>query len=209
MSTPEHWLRRSGAIGAIAAMSALLLGAGCASFDQLSAEVSTFGQWPAGRSGGSYAFDHLPSQQAQAEAVQALESAAAPALAKAGLRPVAVGATPDLLVQVGARVNRTERSPWDDPMWWHGGFGVWRNSPWRGYGWGGTLRLEPPRYDREVAVLIRERSNGQPLFEARASSEGFSSHTEPLLAPLFAAAMADFPRVDGQPRRVTVPLTPR
>ena len=205
MSTTAQGLRRATTWGAI---GALALAAGCASFDHLTADVATFGQWPAKHSGGSYAFDRLPSQQAQSAAVQALEAAAAPALAKTGLRPVAVGGTPDLLVQVGARVNRTERSAWDDPMWWQGGFGVWRNSAWRGYGWTGTLRREPPRYEREVAVLIRERSSGQPLFETRASSEGFSSRTAPLLAPMFAAALADFPRLHNEPRRVTVPLTP-
>ena len=147
-----------------AALGALLLATGCASLNQLSADVSTYGQWPAERNGASYAFDHLPSQQAQPELAQMLERAAAPALAQAGLRPVAVGGTPDLLVQLGARVSRTERSPWDDPMWWHGGFGLWRQGPWRGHGWGGTLRVEAPRYEREVALLIRERSNGQPLF---------------------------------------------
>ena len=207
MSTTAHGLRRATTWGMI---GALALAAGCASFDHLTADVATFGQWPAGRSGGSYAFDHLPSQQAQTALIQALESAAAPALAKAGLRPVAVGGTPDLLVQLGTRVSRTERAPWDDPMWWHGaGVGIWRHAPWRGSGfaWGGTLRLDPPRYEREVALLIRERSNGQPLFEARASSEGFSSRSNAWLAPLFAAAMADFPQLQSQPRRVTVPLT--
>lgn len=195
-----HLTRRAAALGA------LLLATGCTSLNQLSADVSTYGQWPAGRSGASYAFDHLPSQQAQPELAQALERAAAPALAQAGFRPVAVGGTPDLLVQLGARVSRTERSPWDDPMWWHGGFGVWRQGPWRGLGWGSTLRIEAPRYEREVALLIRERSNGQPLFEARASSEGFSSGSPELLAPLFAAALADFPRLGDNPRRVLVPL---
>ncbi len=188
-----------------AAAGALLLAAGCASLGTVSAEVTSFGEWPAGRAPGSYAFERLPSQQARAEATQQLEDAAAPALASAGFQPAAAGAEPDVLVQVGARVSRTDRSPWDDPLWWHGGYGVWRHHPWRGIGWGGSLRLESPRYEREVAVLIRDRSSGKPLFEARASSEGFQSRAAPLLQPLFAAALMDFPRLGLNPRQVQVP----
>ncbi len=184
----------------------MLLGA-CASINQLATEVSTFGDWPAGRSGGSYAFERLPSQQAQADDSQLLEDAAAPALARAGFTPVAAGAEPDVRVQVAVRVHRSDRSPWDDPLWWGGGFGGWRHGPWRGPYWGGSLRYESPRYDREVALLIRDRSSNKPLFEARASNEGFQRQSASLLAPMFAAALVDFPRTGINPRRVVVPLT--
>ncbi|OGA97884.1 MAG: hypothetical protein A3E25_06205 [Burkholderiales bacterium RIFCSPHIGHO2_12_FULL_69_20] len=188
--------------------TALVLLAGCASLGEWSAEVSTFGDWPAGRAPGRYAFERLPSQQTQADAIQALEDAAAPALAAAGFQPVAAGAQPDVLVQLGARVSRADRSPWDDPLWWHGGFGYWHRSPWRGPVWGATWRTEPPRFDREVAVLIRDRASGKPLFEARASSESFQSSAAPVLQPLFAAALMDFPKPGINPRRVVVPTTP-
>lgn len=197
----RNWLQ------AVAAGAALLALAGCATMNQLSAEVSTFGSWPAGRSAGSYAFERLPSQQAQAETMQQLEAAAAPALARAGFQPVAAGAQPDVLVQVGARISRTDRSPWDDPLWWHGGFGSWRQGPWRGPLWSPSFRLDPPRYDREVAVLVRDRASGAPLFEARASSEGFQRSTDgAALAPLFTAALMDFPATGVNPRQVVVPL---
>jgi len=187
---------------------ALLALAGCAGLQQLSAEVSTFGTWPAGRSPGSYAFERLPSQQARAEAMQQLEDAAAPALAHAGFVPVAPGAQPDVLVQVGLRVSRTDTSPWDDPLWWHGGFGVWRPGPWRGPIWGASWRAESPRYDREVALLLRDRSSAAPLFEARASSEGYQRSVAGALQPLFMAAMMDFPATGVNPRQVVVPLAP-
>jgi hypothetical protein len=110
-------------------------------------------------------------------------------------------------VQVGARVSRSDRSPWDDPLWWHGGFGVWRPGPWRSPLWSSSWRLEPPRYDREVAVLLRDRASGAPLFEARASSEGFQRSTDSAaLAPLFSAALMDFPATGVNPRTVVVPL---
>ena len=186
------------------ATSALL--AGCGTLSQLGADVSTFGEWPAGRAPGSYAFERLPSQQAQADETAVLEAAAMPALAAAGFVPVAAGAEPEVLVQVGARVNRSDRSPWDDPLWW-GGYGSWRHGPWRGPNWGASLRIESQRYEREVALLIRDRASSKPLFEARASSEGFDSRATPVLKPLFAAALMDFPRTGINPRRVRVPLS--
>ena len=39
-----------------------------------------------------------------------------------------------------------------------------------------------PRYDREVAVLIRDRASGKPLYEARASSDGITRSDSTLLA---------------------------
>lgn len=192
-------------LGGLALTTSLVL-AGCGTLAQLGAQVSSYGDWPADRSRGSYAFDRLPSQQAQAEATQALEAAAAPALAAAGFKPAVDGAQPDLLVQVGARVSRTERSPWDDPLWWGGGYGGWRHGPWRGPHWGATLRIEGDRYDREVALLLRDRASGRPLYEARASSQGFDSRATPVLKPLFAAALMDFPRSGPNPRQVRVPL---
>ena len=181
--------------------------AACGTLSQLGADVSSYGEWPAGRAPGSYAFERLPSQQANAQETAALEAAAMPALAAAGFTPVATSAAPDVLVQVGARVNRSERSPWDDPLWWGGGFGGWRHGPWRGPNWGASLRIESQRYEREVALLVRDRASGKPLFEARANSEGFDSRATPVLKPLFAAALLDFPRTGINPRRVRVPLS--
>lgn len=200
-------MKRRLLLSATAVTAAALLG-GCAAMHQVTVDVSTFGEWPGGRSPGSYAFERLPSQQANAEAQRALENAAAPALAKAGFRPAEAGAEPDVLVQVGARVTRADRSPWDDPMWWHGGFGTWRRSPWRGPAWHLGWHYEPARYDREAALLIRDRASGRPLYEARASNEGLYGADGGLLRALFAAAMLDFPRVGLNPRPVTVPLVP-
>lgn len=195
----------------LASLAALALVAGCASLQQLSAEVSTFGDWPAGRSGGSYAFDRLPSQQAQASEAQQLEDAAMPALARAGFTPAAAGSAPDVLVQLGARVGRADRSPWDDRLWWGGGAGYWQHPSWRGGYWGaarwnGTIRLDSPRFEREVALLIRDRATGKPLFEAHASSEGYQRRSDALLQPLYAAALAEFPRTGLPAHQVSVPL---
>jgi hypothetical protein len=189
-------------------LTALAVLGGCAAMNQLSAEVSTFGEWPAGRPPGTFAFERLPSQQAAAELQQQVEDAARPALLKAGLQPAAPGAEPDVLVQVGARIGRADRSPWDDPFWWQGGFGRWRHGPWHGPMWGAGWRMETPRYDREVALLVRDRSSGRPLYEARASSEGMSNNLMASLEPLYRASLAEFPAIGANPRRVTVPLSP-
>ena len=193
------------------ALAALLTLGGCAGMNQLSADVSSFGDWPAERKPASYAFDRMPSQQAHADEQALLEQAALAALERAGFQPVAAGAEPDVLVQIGARTSRTDRSPWVDPLWWLGGFGFYgRYGMWRGPYWGLGTRWDSggPRYEREVALLLRERSSGKPLYEAHASHEGFGSSTQPLLAPLFAAALAGFPAVQPEAHRVTVPLAP-
>jgi hypothetical protein len=188
--------------------------AACASSNTLNAEVVSYGSWPTERKPGTYAFERLPSQQARADAQQRLEDAAQPALKAAGFVVAAPGTTPDVLVQLGARVTRYERSPWDDPLWWRGGFGYWRTRPWGGPypPWAGPYpygyRTEPSHYDREVALLLRDRANGTPLYEARASSEGITSGSDELLSAMFKAAMADFPQSGSIPHPVSVLLSP-
>ncbi|MBC8055888.1 MAG: DUF4136 domain-containing protein, partial [Rhizobiales bacterium] len=67
---------------------ALALG-GCAAFNNLSNEVSTYGPWPAERKPASFAFERLPSQQAEPERQALLESAARGALEAAGFNAAA------------------------------------------------------------------------------------------------------------------------
>lgn len=196
---PRRRLLTAGALGAAALL------AGCATLTTISTEVSTFGDWPAGRAPGSFAFERLPSQQAQADQMQVLEDAARAALLQAGFTPAAEGTPPDVLVQVGARSSRAEFQPWDDPLWWRGGFGYWRR-PWLGPGWHAHAHSTPTRWEREVAVLIRDRSSGQPLFEARASSEGSLRLDPAVLGAMFQAALKDFPQRGINPRTVRVPL---
>jgi hypothetical protein len=185
------------------AVSALAL-SGCAAMRSVSSDVSTFGDWPADRKPGSYAFERLPSQQARAAEADALEAAARPALAKAGFTPAEPGKEPDVLVQVGARATRYDANPWADPIWWRGGFGYWRYGPWMGPSWSLSMRYDATRYEREVALLIRDRASGKPLFEARASNEGGTSAGPETLAAMFQAALMDFPKTGVNPRRVVV-----
>ena len=110
-----------------------------------------------------------------------------------------------MTVQVAARVTRTDLDLWADPLWWHGGFGIYRRG-WVGPSWGLTLRSDFPRYDREVAILIRDAASGKPLYEARATYEGTTSGGAGLTEALFGAALIDFPRTGINPRRVAVTL---
>lgn len=185
---------------------ALLLG-GCAALNTVHTDISTFGEWPASRQPGTYAFDRLPSQQTRPEEAALLEDAARPALAQAGFTEAAPGQAPDVAVQLALRVARTDPDPWFDSLWWHGGFGLGRRHGGFGTGVGIGFRTDYPRYDREVAVLIRDIASGKPLYEARATQEGSSYGTHALTAALFRAALFDFPRSGPNPRSVSVPLS--
>jgi hypothetical protein len=204
--TGAGWGRRLRAVLAAGVAAATL--AGCAGLSTLSSEVASYGEWPQGQTPGTYAFERLPSQQARAQEQDALEAAARPALEAAGFRPAPAGAEPQVLVQVGARVTRADRSPWDDPLWWRGSFGYWRHGPWPGPSWRLGMRMDSPRYDREVAVLLRDRASGKPVYEARASNDGYSMGNAAILAAMFAAALQDFPATGLSPRTVVVPLAP-
>ncbi len=194
-------------------MSSLLgvavLLAACAGVNTVSSNVASYGEWPADRKPGTYAFERLPSQQARAAESEALENSARAALEKAGFKPAEAGKEPEVLVQVGARDARYVLSPWDDPLWWRGGFGYWRYGPYVSPRWGVSARYDYfPRYERQVALLIRDRASGKPLFEARASSEGTTRSDASMLSAMFEAALMDFPRLGVNPRRVVVELPP-
>lgn len=196
---------------------ATLLG-GCASFNQLNNEVSSFGPWPAERQPASYAFERLPSQATQPEQQQLLEDAASGALQQAGFAPGADPQKVEYQVQLDARV--TGNDPWahNDPLFWRGGLrrgyggyyhGGWGSTGFPGHGWGlGWGPFDRPRtFEREVVVLIRDRRTSQLLYETRASNNALSASIDSVLPAMFEAAMKDFPRVGPNPRRVTVPLS--
>ena len=193
--------------------------AGCASLNSVGSDVSSYSRWPAGRTPTTYAFERLPSAQARPQQAQMLEDAARNAIEAAGFRPAGEGSPPDVTVQVGARITETDSSPFDDPFW-YGGRGIWHRPfaygrhgrPFWGPGWRRgywDASIGGPSYEREVAVLIRDRRSGEPLYEARAESEGPTTGLTTVLPALFVAAMKDFPAGGpANPHRVTVE-TPR
>lgn len=190
-------------------LSAAVLLPGCAALDSVTSEVATYGSWPAERKPGRYAFERLPSQQAHAARQAELEAAAAGALAKAGFTAAPDAAQADVIVQIGARIARTEISPWDDPLWWRWGGGYWRSPAWRGaprsFYYANLHADWYTRYERNVAVLLRDRASGTPLYEAHAQTDGVTRGDSALLAEMFEAALQDFPATAAtNPRRVTV-----
>jgi hypothetical protein len=193
------------------ALVALL--SGCAA-TRLDANVHTTGTWPAGRAPGSFAFERLPSQQANVKEQDAIEAATLPALALAGFKP-ADGGSPDVLVQVAARLVQGQAiyaDPFFNPAWGGAGFygGRWRGAGWgygAGWGWGWPYGAgySFPYYAYELSMLILDARTKQPLYETRAQSEG-AWPDEGTWEALSAAALRDFPYAAVSPRRVTVEL---
>ena len=207
-------LSRHVATPATVALAVLMLGA-CASLNDLRSEVATFSQWPAGRAPGTYVFERLPSQQANAEQQQRLEDAARPSVEAAGFKPAAPGSTAEFTVQLGARVNIDDRALYADPFWWHGGLYRTRFGGGYGFGYGrgfgggfGAWGWATPTYEREVAVLIRDRATGTPLYETRASNDGGSPSINSLLSAMYTAALKGFPDSGATPHTVVTRITP-
>lgn len=196
------WVQRLFLVLAAALLS------GCASLNQVGAEVASFGGWPAGRHPGSYRFERLPSQQVELALQQQLEDAARPALAQAGFRPAAEGEAAAYTVQVAARSQRYERLGMDYPFGWGPWPGFYSRYPY--HYWGGPLgwHAMPPQpwYEREVSLLVRDRVSGELLYESRARNDGAMAGGARLLEAMFRAALQDFPQASPTPRRVSVPL---
>lgn len=186
--------------------TALLLG-GCASLNVLDSDVRSYSQWPEGRRPATFAYERLPSQQAEGARQAELEAAARSALGQAGFTEAADPASADVTVQLGARVTRTDSPYYYDPFPFYGmGWYGRRAWPAWGWGWGPGYYRDPPSYEREVAVLIRDRKTGQALYESRATNDGLTSGGTAFLAAMYEAALKDFPRPAINPRRVSIPL---
>jgi hypothetical protein len=197
--------------------AAALLSA-CASLNDVASDVSSYSRWPAGRGPGTYAFERLPSQQSKPQQAQMLEDAARRAVEGVGFAAAPEGSVADVTVQLGARIVETDGYPYDDPFW-YGGMGVWHRPfgrfgrPYYGYpGWRAGFwgpYNDFPNYQREVALLIRDKRSGEPLYEARAQSEGSTTGVATILPAMFVAALKDFPNGGAtNPHRITIPGPP-
>jgi len=195
-----------------AAVSLMVLG-GCASFNNLSSEVSTFGPWPAERKPATFAFERLPSQQQHPEHQQELENAARGAVEAAGFRAAADLNSAEYLMQVGARVSTNDPWIYNEPLFWRAGWRYpygyhrWGRGPYWGMNGGFGYYGGTTTFEREVALLIRDRKTGQLLYEARASNAGPSASIDYLLPAMFEAAMKDFPGTGPNPRAVTTQIS--
>ena len=205
--------RRLLALAGLAPLVALL--PGCAALNQISVEVVTFGAWPAGRAPGRYAFDRLPSQQADAAAQQVLEQAAAQALAQAGFAAAAAPAQAEVLVQLGGQRSRVV-SPFADP--WPGPFPAVRRAPAPpdrrihgavaigvGTGFGVGFGAHEVYERQQLLMLLVDRASRERLLEIRIEHEARYSGPE-YLPLLFGAGLQGFPDLPPGMRRITVPL---
>lgn len=194
-------------------LTSLLLGAaalgGCA-VTRLDTVVHTAGSWPAARVPAGFAFQRLPSQQADAPQQDRVEADALPAIEQAGFKPAAAELA-EVLVQVAARaiqVSNLIGEPAFGPLW--PGVGVyggrWHGAGWSyGAGWGYGTGWAGSYYAYEAAVLIVDARSGQTLYETRARCDGRWPDPGGWQA-LFRAAMKDFPLNAVSPRRVIIDL---
>lgn len=205
-----------------AMLSAVLL-SGCAGLRGVTSEVSSFGSWPNGRPPGRYAFERLPSQQQQAAQQAQVEAAAAPALALAGFTLAESPDQADVSVQVALLV-RSVASPWVDHWGMFGPYGQY--GPYGNYGpvvgqgshaqisigggWGGHVggafawSMQAPVTEVQVDVLIRDQRSHQVLYETHAVRQQNGGLNPRVLAPMFEAALKDFPLAAISPRLVTI-----
>jgi hypothetical protein len=185
------------AIAALLALTALLTG--CATTWQVDAAVNTFSSLSALPAGGTYRFEHLPSQRSHGEQQAALENIVEQSLARTtNLRRDDQSAR--YSVQIGARAQR-EASPWED---------TWM-LPGRQYivtGKGQILWTQPmmppdmPWFRREVSLVMRELAGNQIVYETRAVNEGRWADSTLILPAMFDSALSDFPRSSQGPKKV-------
>lgn len=193
---------------------------GCAA-TSLTSQVQSFGRWPEGRKPGTFAFEVLPSQQAQGPAQGAapatLQAAALPSLQARGftLLPPEQADRAEVLVQLGLDVRAEPRMryepfvpyPYLSPYPWpHGSVSPrWRAGVvWGGPGW--VASMDPPWYTMRVSVMLRDRHTGQVLYETHASHDRIGVVDEAALPYLFEAALRDFPNPPPGPRVIDIPL---
>jgi hypothetical protein len=200
----------------LTALVAGLLAAGCAGIDSVAVNVSSQGSWPADRKPGSYVIERLPSQQANLPEQERIEAAAQQAIEAAGFNRAGSPQDADVLIQVGARTFEVLRpsayyaSPfyWRNDWWYHGGRWPRFYGPYGPYGpafGAGYYASDLPDYQREIAILMRDRRSQQIVYETRAVYTSRWS-SDALLPAMFEAAMKDFPLQAISPRVVTVAL---
>lgn len=188
------------------AAAATLSLAGCGTMTSLTADVSSFGQWPPTRPLPRYAFERLPSQQAQPDFQARVEAAARPVLTRKGFVEADSPQKADVLVQVAAQA-RTMYSGYDPFDRWDGRFfggfgGLWGGRGGLGFG----MSFEPPVTQMQVDVLIRDKASSQTLYETHATHRRAGGVVESLMPAMFDAALKDFPAQAISPRVVTVPI---
>jgi hypothetical protein len=177
----------------------LLLGlAGCGSMRAIDSEVlaeAAPGAAAVLRSGASYRYERLPSQQSDPGRQQALELAADLALARIGLRAMGQGQQADLGVMLSVQSGTWVRD--DEGNLFPAGQAGPRMRIGIGLGTAGSgLALSMPLtylYRHQLVLLMRDLRSGLIAYEARAWHEGPWPDREVLLPVMLDAALQGFP----------------
>ena len=182
--------------------------AGCETLQKMPVQVSSQSRWPADLpKEGTYRFDRLPSTEinANARAQQlALEDAARDALAELGLTESADEAGAPWLIQLSATLVSLDPLPPRDPFWGPRGWGGVYGGPGHVHG-GLTLNLSPPRLEREVRLVLRQRSHAQVLWDGSASTVYYGSGAVMSIdRALYRALLQEFPQGTGKPTVVRI-----
>ena len=189
---------------------------GCAGPRVVDSDVQAFSTLQKVAPPATYRFDRLPSQMANPAAQAQLEAIAQASLARVGMERD--DASTRFSVAVDTRVQRLvphnafRYDPWFSP--WGNPWGTpWGRSyhPHLGFGasWGPPATfMEPPRFEREVHLVMRDLGTQQVVFETRAVNESFGPGDPAVVGALFDAALYGFPQPPQGVRRVRIAVPP-
>ena len=214
------------AILLIAEVTVLLL-TGCSTVRVIDSDVTTFSK-AAIAPGSTYRFERLPSQQVDTQRQDQIEAMVQDALDKVALQRV--GDAPGspaarYSVQLTLTMQAQERSAyWDDwgyrpigsigvigvPGAGAGSVSVTIGSGPYWAGWGGTpygyAYLAPPYYVRDIALLLRDTTSNQVVYETRARHEGPWADSAAILPAMLDAALQGFPAPPAGPRQIRIEI---
>ncbi len=202
----------------------------CSTVRVIDSDVTAFSK-AAIAPGSTYRFERLPSQQVDAARQDQIEAMVQAALDKVKLQRV--GDAPGspaarYSVQLTLTMQTQDRSYyWDDwgyrpigslgvvgvPGVLGGGAGsvsvtIGSGPYWSG--WGGTpygyAHLAPPYYVRDIALLLRDTTSNQLVYETRARHEGPWADSAAVLPAMLEAALQGFPTPPAGPRQVRVEI---
>jgi hypothetical protein len=177
---------------------------GCAAHEQRQQRgVSSFGDWPAGRASPAPMPSSACRRSRRRPRGRALEAAARRRRCRRpASSPRRRGRSPTCWCSWAQRFTRRCARPGTTRCGGAAASAATATAPWIGPRWGMQLQMDFPRYEREVALLIRDRASGKPLFERAPANEGSSrADTVRTVVAMFEAALADFPRLALNPRR--------
>lgn len=158
----------------------------------------------------TYRFERLPSQQANAQAQDALEAAAQAALNKVGLQ---LASSPTAFVAtVSARTDRDETTDYPYGHRLNDGIFAIPGYDYVVTGRGHVIWTMPlidfprPYYRREVSLVLRDAQSNAVVYETRARNEGRWADSAAIYPAMLDAALQGFAQPPAGVRRVDVQI---